>query len=118
MATVTAIFLMGCSLCPTQIKTEYIEPKAFKFVPIDVNVTEIKEIKPFNLNGKIKFTDDTNSSVKMSVKSWIAIREVNRQRTKAVLRLRLHEKMYRKALDAVNEQIRLYLKTRNNSKIE
>jgi len=113
MATMTAIFLMGCSLCTPQIRTEYVETKAFKFVPIEVNVTEIKEIKPFNLNGKIKFTDDSNSSVKMSVKSWIAIRDVNRQRTKAVRRLRLHEKMYRKALDAVNGQIRAYLKTVN-----
>ena len=101
---------MGCSLCTPQIRTEYVETKAFKFVPIEVNVTEIKEIKPFNLNGKIKFTDDTNSSVKMSVKSWIAIRDVNRERTNAVRRLQLHEKMYRKALDSVNEQIRAYLK--------
>ena len=110
MFTIVVLFWTGCSLCTPQIKTEYVETKAFKFVPIDVNVTEVKEIKPFNLNGKIKFADDSNSSVKMSVKSWIAIRDVNQQRTEAVRRLLLHEKMYRKALDAVNGQIRAYLK--------
>jgi len=110
MATMTTIFLMGCSLCTPKIKTEYVEPKVFKFVPIDVNVTEVKEIEPFDLNGKIKFTDNSNSSVKMTVESWIAIRDINKQRTNALRRLRLHEKMYRKALDAVNGQIKAYLK--------
>jgi len=111
MATMTAIFLMGCSLCQPKIKTEYVETKKFKFIPIEVNVTDVKKIKPFDLTGKIKFTDDSNSSVRMSVNSWIAIRNVNKQRTKAIRRLRRHKMMYRKALESVNGQIKLYLES-------
>jgi len=112
MTTMTAIFLTGCSLCTPQIKTEYVEPKAFKFVPIEVNVTEIKNVEPFNFSGKIEFKDDTNRSVCMDVEeTWLPILDRNREKDTALRRHELHEKMYRRALDSVNGQIRLYLKT-------
>jgi len=111
MATIAAIFLTGCSLCTPQIKTEYVEPKAFKFVPIDVNVTEIKKVEPFDFSGKIEFKDDTNRSVCMDVEeTWIPILDRNRAKDTALRRHELHEKMYRRALDSVNGQIRAYLK--------
>ena len=110
MATIAAIFLMGCSLCTPQIRTEYVETKAFKFVPIDVNVTEIKKVEPFDFSGKIEFKDDTNRSVCMEVDTWISILGRNRKKDTAIRRHELHENMYGRALDAVNKQIRAYLK--------
>ena len=100
---------MGCSLCPTKIETEFVQTKPFKFTVIDVNVTEVKEVEPFSLAEKISFVDSKKAAVKMSVETWVKVRKINAKRVKANKRLRLHKLMLRKALDAVNKQIKKYM---------
>jgi len=102
-------FFTGCSLCPTQIKTEFVQTKPFKFIIIDVNVTKVKKTKPFSLAEKISFTNSKKTAVKISVETWVKLREINAKRVKANKRLRLHKLMLRKALDAVNKQIKKYM---------
>jgi len=109
MLILVLVFWTGCSLFPQQIKTEFVEAKKFEFVVIDVNVSEVERPPALSLNGKVHFEDDMNESVVMGVDTWIKIRDISSIRTKAIKRLNIHLLMYRKALNAVNGQIRRYL---------
>lgn len=106
------VFLTGCTLFPQKNKTVFVEPKAFEFVKIDVNLSEVKRVEPFPLEGKISFVDDTNSSIKMKVNTWLKIRSLNAEKDAESKRLRLHKIMLRKALDEVNRQIDIYKSTK------
>ena len=109
------IFLVGCT-SKAKIETVFVEPNKFEFVPIDVNVTDVSKAPVIYLKGKIKFLDDNNKSVVMSVDTWRSIRSVSSKKRMIIERLRRHKIMYRKALDALNKQIKLYNITKSNTK--
>ena len=100
------LFLTGCT--KTITKTVYVHPEPFKFIPIEINVTEVKEVEPFPLKGLIKFVDDRNESVKMSVDTWLKLRRAKRDEHRANIKLKRHNKMYKKANRGLNRQIELY----------
>ena len=104
----TVVFWTGCS-SKVLTKTVYLEPKKFEFVPIEINVTEVKKVEPIPLKGKIEFIDNRNESIKMSVNSWLKIRRAKIDEHRANIRLRIHKEMYKKANKSLNRQIRLYL---------
>ena len=109
MATI-AIFLVGCSLCTPQIKTVYVEPKPFKFTPIDVNLSEIKMVEKINLDGKLWFSDDSNSSVCMDADTWSPIRKSNKQKDINLRKGNLQKRILIKALDGNLKQMKRYIK--------
>ena len=109
MATI-AIFLVGCSLCTPQIKTVYVETNPFRFTPIDVNLSEVKEVEKINLDGKLWFENDSNSSVCMVVDTWLKVRESKNSKDVECKRLRLHNVILKKANDGNLKQIKSYIK--------
>jgi len=108
MLIIAAIFYTGCSLCSQPTKTVIVEPTPFKFVPIEVNLTEVEEVKKIDLKGKLKFLDDRNLSVVMDVNTWVKIRRAKRDESFANRRLRLQKKILFKALDGNLKQIYRY----------
>ena len=110
MLTIAAIFYTGCSLCTPQIKTVYVEPKPFKFTPIDVNLSEIKMVEKINLDGKLWFSDDSNGSVCMDVDTWLNVRKAKRAESFANKKLGLQKIILKKALDGNLKQMKRYIK--------
>jgi len=110
------IFLVGCT--SKAVETVFIEPKKFEFVPIDVNVSEVSKAPVIYLEGKIKFLNDSNKSIVMSVDTWLQIRDVSEKKKKIIIRLRRHKLMYRKALNGVNRQIRRYLNASDRKTVD
>jgi len=101
------MFLTGCSSkVPT--KTVIVQPKAFTFTTIDVNLSEVKPTLPLRLDGKIHFLDDSHTTISMDVDTWIDIRNISRSKTKEVTLLRIHKSILSKAYISLIEQVKIY----------
>lgn len=114
------IFLTGCT-SKEVTKTVIVYPEPFKFVKIDVNLTEIKPIPTLSLTGKVSYTDKTKKKVQMETKVWKAIRTVSKEKTKVINVQELQIKSIQEALAETLWQVDLYnqtIKDRNDTKID
>jgi len=97
---------VGCSSLSPKEKIKIVVPEKREFVKIEVEkFKELEEIKPINLKGKLSFLDETNSSVVMSVNTWIAIRENNNQKDTKLKKLELRKYIYKKSYESYGKQI-------------
>lgn len=102
----TLIFLEGCSYLIAKEKIKIVVPVKKKFVEIKVDeFLPLGEIEKIDLAGLIDFVDESNSSVKMSVSTWLIIREINIKKDRAIKRLKVQREIYKKAYKGYELQI-------------
>ena len=111
MTLTILIFLTGCSFLSPHEKIKIIVPTERIFVKIKVEKFEpLEKIEPIDLTGKLSFTDDTNSSVKMPVDIWVRIRKNNNKKDTQLKKRELREYIYKKSYEAYDRQIAKHMK--------
>lgn len=102
----TLIFFQGCSYLIPKEKIKIVIPLKQKFVQIKVDeFLPLGEIEKLDLAGLIDFADESNSSVKMSVETWLTIRKINGQKDRAIKRLKVQKEIFKRAYEGYELQI-------------